>query len=305
MKAYRKPHSYRRTPSSPSKAAWACLLLAWLIVLPIALLVGKAAVAEAKNRTEPEPEASAKPEPENTMQVQATCTRFAPMQSLRSDKPTILIYHTHTTEAYFQTPEEQYKESSKWRTNDPENNVIAVGERLKEILESEYGFCVLHDTTNHEPPKLADAYDRSLLTVQKAHETYPSIVLFIDLHRDAYETETGPKDFVTINGTESARLMFVIGKGVKYADKPFFETNYALAERITEHLKTIDANLVRPVRVKTGRYNQHIAPNSILVEVGHNANTLTQAKNAMPYLAEGIAYAFRAGQIAPGDWIPN
>lgn len=305
MKAYRKSHSYRRAPSSPSKAAWTCLLLAWLIVLPIALFVGKAAVAEAMNRTEPVPESTEEPEPAQTTVVHTTCTRFAPVQTLRSDKPTILIYHTHTTEAYFQTPEERYKESSKWRTNDPEKNVVAVGERLKEILETVYGFCVLHDTTDHEPPKLADAYDRSLLAVQKAHETYPSIVLFIDLHRDAYETETGPKDFVTINGKDCARLMFVIGKGVKYEDKPFFETNYALAERITEHLKSVDTNLVRPIRVKTGRYNQHVAPNTILVEVGHNANTLTQAKNAMPYLAEGIAYAFRAGRISPGDWIPN
>ena len=306
MSAYRKRVSHHRQRSSPSKAAWACLLLAWLIVLPIAFLVGRAAVAVAQEQPEVVPALSiTEPIASTEWHVQASCKRFAPVQALRSDKPTILIYHTHTTEAYYPTEQEPYRENSKWRTNDPEKNVVAVGEALKEILETQYGFCVLHDTTDHEPPKLADAYERSLKTVQAYHQQYPSIVLFIDLHRDAYETETGPMDYVTINGAECARLMFVIGKGEKYADKPYFSANDALAERITAHLKAINAKLVRPVRVKTGRYNQHVAPNTILVEVGHNANTLTQAKNAMSYLAEGIAYAFYAGRIAATDWIPN
>ena len=163
---------------------------------------------------------------------------------------------------------------------------------------------MIHDTTDHEPPKLSTAYDRSLITMQAYHEKYPSIVLFIDLHRDAYQKTDQPTDYVTINGTETARMMFVIGKGEKYTDKPFFETNYALAQRMTAYLQSIDAKLARPIRVKTGRYNQHVSVNCILVEVGHNANTLEQALAAMPYLAESIAYAFHSEDTAP-LWAPN
>ena len=61
---------------------------------------------------------------------------------------------------------------------------------------------------------------------------------------------------------------------------------------MTEYLQSVDAKLARPVRIKSGRYNQQVSPNCILVEVGHNANTLEQALAAMPYFAESIAYAF-------------
>ena len=183
--------------------------------------------------------------------------------------------------------------------------MIAVGETLKEILETQYGYHVIHDTTDHEPPKLATAYERSLVTMEKYHTQYPSIVLFIDLHRDAYTTDNAPCDYLIINGTETARMMLVVGKGEKYTDKPYFKSNEAFAERITSHLNSIDPKLCRPVRIKTGRYNQHVAPNCILVEVGHNANTLSQAKAAMPYLAESIAYSFIPDGIALSDWVPN
>ena len=41
----------------------------------------------------------------------------------------ILIYHTHTWEAYRQT-DERYQETEKWRTKDERYNVVAVGEAL-------------------------------------------------------------------------------------------------------------------------------------------------------------------------------
>ena len=47
--------------------------------------------------------------------------------------------------------------------------------------------------------------------------------------------------------------------------------------------------IARDVRVKSGRYNQQVSSKCILVEVGHNANTLEQALAAMPYLARAIA----------------
>ena len=237
-------------------------------------------------------------------QITANMQRIEDAKSLRKEAPTILIYHTHTTEAYFQTEQRPYQETSKWRTNDPTNNVTEVGEVLKDILERQYGFHVIHDVTNHEPPKLSSSYDRSLITMQKYHELYPSICLFIDLHRDAYQDTDSPQDYLVINGVETARMMFVVGKGEKYTDKPFFETNEALAQRLTNYLKTIDPKLARPIRIKSGRYNQHVAPNCLLVEVGHNANTIDQAIAAMSYLADSIAYAYTCDSCQT-LWVPN
>lgn len=222
--------------------------------------------------------------------------------TLTDVEPTVLIYHTHTTEAYAKTALYNYIETSPWRTNDNTMNIVAVGERLKTQL-AEYGIVAIHDTTNHEPPKLATSYSRSVKTMEKYKAQYPSLKLFIDVHRDAYgDAEAGLKDVVILNGKEVAKLMFVVGTGegatgTGFGEKPDFPSNYALAKALTNELKLFDSKLVRKIRVKTGRYNQHVANHCILVEIGHNANTLDQALNAVEYLAMAIAKMSNAPQI--------
>ncbi|MFZ5974885.1 MAG: stage II sporulation protein P, partial [Bacillota bacterium] len=81
---------------------------------------------------------------------------------LSGDGPQILIYHTHTCEAYTQTEKNAYVATGNWRTDDQTKSVVAVGEALAKELREKYGFNVLHDKTNHEPPKLGTAYERSL-----------------------------------------------------------------------------------------------------------------------------------------------
>ena len=221
----------------------------------------------------------------------------APTVDLTGSEPRILIYHTHTTEAYFKTPAHDYTETSAWRTDENAHNIVAVGEKLADLLQNTYGISVIHDTPNHEPPKLATSYSRSEVTMKKYKEAYPSITMFIDVHRDAYGNDPQePADYIMIDGKEVARMMFVVGTGegatgTGYEEMPDFAANYALAKRITESLAEIDPNLMRNIRVKTGRYNQHISNQCLLVEVGHNANTLEQALNAVDYLAAAIAQA--------------
>ena len=60
-------------------------------------------------------------------------------------------------------------------------------------------------------------------------------------------------------------------------------------------LTAVDSRLARPIRVKTGRYNQHISDHCLLVEIGHNCNSLDQALAAVPYLAEALAAALTGG----------
>lgn len=297
---------YRYKQNEPGALAWLLLTAAWAIVLPFAFAAGHAVLSAHAKAPEPTEAFTPAPTPEPTQSpLSAQYRRTPALRSLRRDEPTVLIYHTHTTEAYTQTSENQYRECGQWRTHDNTKNVVAVGEALKDILETQYGICVLHDTTDHEPPKLATAYDRSLQTMERYKAQYPSLVLFLDLHRDAYDAAEAPADFLTIDGTETARLMFVVGKGEKYEDKPYFDADFALAQRISEHLNAIDPKLARPIRQKPGRYNQHVAPFCMLVEVGHNANTLEQALAAMPYLAESIACAFAALPSPDGLFVPN
>lgn len=221
----------------------------------------------------------------------------APMPvTVDKNKPQVLIYHTHTTEAYNPTEKDPYVKTSDWRTNDAQKNILRVGEELTRILTEQYGLNVIHDVTNHEPPYLGTAYERSWETMQKYHEQYPEIELFIDLHRDAYTLKEGQKntDFVVIDGKQVAKCMFVVGTGegktgAGFAVKPNYAQNYALALEITQKLQKLDPKLARPIRVKTGRYNQHIPGRSLLIEMGHNANTLEEVLNCVPYMATAIA----------------
>lgn len=244
--------------------------------------------------------AEAPEEPSRTLQVELEETQPQAVEvAAVADPPAphILIYHTHATEAYLPTEAEPYEASGKWRTQDAEKSVVAVGELLKQLLETEYGIGVLHDTGNYEPPRLAGAYSRSLAAMERYQTQYPSITIFIDVHRDAYGSAQEidePKDYVELDGKQVARLMFVVGTGAGatgtgFGQKPDFESNLALAQAITDRLSAQNASLTRDVRIKTGRYNQHVSASCLLVEAGHNANTLTQAKNAMPYLAQAIA----------------
>ena len=208
------------------------------------------------------------------------------------DAPLIFIYHTHTLEAYTPTAENPYREySGRWRTNDEKHSVVAVGEKLADELKR-LGFNVLHDTTDHEPPKLSTAYERSLITMLSYKKKYPEISLYIDLHRDATD-EDNTHDYCTINGKQTAKVMFVVGHGTKYDDKPDFDTNFAAAKSVTEYLRSIDPSLARDIREKPGRYNQHVGKCCMLIEIGHNMNTLEQAMSAVPYVAEGIARLYR------------
>lgn len=209
--------------------------------------------------------------------------------------PQILIYHTHTLEAYRQIDGREYVEAGKWRTEDHDSSVVAVGETLKRELEA-YGYTVLHDTANHEPPSLKTAYSRSLDTMEKYAKEYPALRVYIDVHRDAYnDVEAGRKDFVTVNGEECARMMFVVGTGEKYSVKPNYESNYKLALAVTGELEKIQKGFTRPIRVKTGRYNQQVSDMCLLIEVGHNANSLKQAINAAKYAALAISRVVEIG----------
>ena len=237
-----------------------------------------------------EPSPSIAPAPTDEPAFRLEVVRAEPVEVKR-----VLIYHTHTYEAYRQVEDKPYAETEKWRTADAENNVTRVGAELASLLRG-MGVEVTHDTTAFEPPKLSASYQRSLemlVSRQAAGERYD---LYVDLHRDAYTEGAGGA--LTIGGMPTARLMLLIGKGEGQTDaglgeKPQWEANLAIAQRLTEALNMQADGLCRPVCVKSGRYNQHVAVGCVLVEVGNNRNSLAEALAAMPYLADAIHETLR------------
>ena len=234
-------------------------------------------------------------DPESDIRIEV---ESLPEFTTEGQRPTIVIYHTHSHEAYTLEEGQSYVPTGEQRTADPAYNIMAVGEALAQALE-EKGFTVIHDTTDHEPPKLGTAYVRSLETIEAIAAAHTEPLLFLELHRDAYNTGIDPA-CVTVDGEELARILFVIGSGEgtegnQFSVRPDYEKNYALAQSLLEQLGTVDPQLVRGISLKTGRYNQHIGDWNILVEMGHNANTLSQALHTVPYLADAIQQVTEMG----------
>ena len=93
---------------------------------------------------------------------------------------------------------------------------------------------------------------------------------------------------------ELPHVMVLIGKGEGqtgqgFDQKPNWQENIKMAQAITDCLNDQVKGLCRDVRVKNGRFNQHISTGCVLIEAGNNRNTLEQVLAAMPYLADAIA----------------
>lgn len=205
----------------------------------------------------------------------------------------VLIYHTHTYEAYEPTKEDPYQPTEQWRTADSAHNVVRVGEELAGLLRG-LGVEVTHDVTAFEPPNLSTAYARSLDMLEKRLQAGESYDLYIDLHRDAYAASYTGRNTVTTGGAEAAKLMLLIGKGEGqtgqgFDEKPDWQGNLAIAQSITGALNAQAAGLCRDVCIKSGRFNQHVSLGCVLIEAGNNHNTLEEVLAAMPYLADAIA----------------
>lgn len=87
--------------------------------------------------------------PETSASALATPTPTPTVQPAASKR--ILIYHTHTHEAYAQEEGNEYVETGAWRTADADHSVVRVGAELASLLRM-YGFEVTHDTTDNEMP---------------------------------------------------------------------------------------------------------------------------------------------------------
>lgn len=196
-----------------------------------------------------------------------------------TDAPQVLIVHTHTTEQYMRYDAGYYNASDRERTKNGGWSVVAAGEALKATLAA-HGINAIHDTTVHDSPQYSGAYTRCAKTVQAYLDKYPSIQVVLDLHRDALtEGATGiVKPTVKINGKKAAQMMIITGVlSTDALPNPHWEQNLALAVRCQKNLSAKHDGLMRPLYTVGSRYNQHLHPGYLLVEIGGEGNTVAEA----------------------------
>jgi len=191
-----------------------------------------------------------------------------------SGGPKVLIHHTHATE-YFADSNER----------DETTLIVGVGDYLEELLESRYGIQVIHDRTVYP---YNEAYSQALKNVESILKENPTIEVFIDLHRDAGGTK---KYTVNVEGKEMAHLMFFNGLShsangpIDYLPNENQQANLAFSFQMKMAGDSLYPGLCKRNYLKAYRYNLHVLPRAVIVEVGDNNNTLQEAKNAMEPLA--------------------
>ena len=126
--------------------------------------------------------------------------------------PTVLIIHTHASEAYTQEAGWEYTENGVTKTQNENYSVIRVGTELAEVL-TDHGVNVIHDTEFHDYPSFNGSYTRTLQKIESYLQQYPTIQMVIDVHRDAAsDAEGNPISRTTvINGESTAQVMLVVG----------------------------------------------------------------------------------------------
>lgn len=221
--------------------------------------------------------------------AEAVCGAFS--ARLSEDEPQILIVHTHGSEAYTPVPGTDIVWSGDYRTTDYRFNVVKAGDEMAAVF-GEAGISVLHDRTLYDYPSYSGAYDRSLASIERYLEKYPSISFVLDVHRDAIEDTQGNQYKVVseIDGVGvAAQMSLVIGSDGSGLSHPDWMENLKLAAAIQEEALARYPTLMRPVLLRNSRYNQHATKGSLLVEVGAAGNSLDEALLAAKLFAEGFA----------------
>lgn len=192
--------------------------------------------------------------------------------------PKVLITHSHTSESYKPSEANFYRPSDPSRTQDPRFSVVRVGDEIENVLK-QAGIEVIHDKKLHDYPNYNGSYKNSLETVEEYLKQYPSIQVVLDIHRDAMSRpdNTQLKVVTEIDGKKAAQAMIVCGSDQGGLYHPNWKNNLMFAMKLQQSMNEIYPTLARPIDFRKERFNMHTTNNSLIIEIGSNANTLEEA----------------------------
>ena len=206
-----------------------------------------------------------------------------------NDKPQILIYHTHSQEAF-----------SDSTPGNRDTTIVGAGDLLATILKEEYGYNVIHHTGEYDVPSRDYAYSKSLPALEQILVENPSIEVIIDLHRDGVAETT---HLITdINGQSTAKVMFFNGLSrtkkngeISYLKNENLQENLAFSFQMQMAANEYYPGLTRKNYLNGYRYNMHLRGKSLLIELGAQTNTVEEIKNAIGPLAHILDIVLSGG----------
>ncbi len=200
-----------------------------------------------------------------------------------NSQPQILVYHTHSQEAFIDSD-----------TEDISTTIMGVGENLCTILREEYGFNVIHHMGMYDVESRDYAYSNAAEGLEQVLSQNPSIEVIIDLHRDEVRNDT--KLVTTVQDIPMAKFMFF--NGLSYSRElgelaslpnPYVQDNISFAFQMQLAAEEYYPGITRRIYLKGYRYNLHYRPKSLLIELGAQTNTVEEAMNACGPLAHVIS----------------
>ncbi len=208
---------------------------------------------------------------------------------LSSDKPTIYLYNSHDTEEYKPSSFAEYSVMPTVKLSDY---------ILKEKLEDN-GFCVLIEEQSISSIRsslglnYAGSYEASRVLMEQAKEKYPSLVYFIDIHRDSLNHD---RTTLTYNEKNYAKVMFLVG-----LENPTYDGNLDFSTMISESINSKVPELSKGIYKKegvgvNGVYNQDFSNRTILIEIGGPENTIDEVYETLLVLSEVLTEVIESDQ---------
>jgi stage II sporulation protein P len=181
----------------------------------------------------------------------------------------VAIYHSHSDESYDPTD----------GTSSIEGNggIYAVGSSFGDALQRN-GVQVEHSFAKHDPHDNS-AYTRSRQTARELLNKGPQAIF--DVHRDAVPPEVYAD---TVAGEDVTKIQLVVGQQ---------NPNQSATKQFAQELKAAAdkkyPGLVKGIFYGHGGYNQDLTPRAMLIEVGSNTNSRTEAERGVGLFGNVVA----------------
>lgn len=196
---------------------------------------------------------------------------------IKKDDYKVYIYNTHDEEGYSNKGFELYNTTptvklASYMLKDELKNLginALVEERpvIKEIKKQGLPYYYSYDISNKY--------------CKEIKEKYPSIIYFIDLHRDGIDKRLST---VTINNKTYAKMMFLLGMKHSNSNK-----NLEVVTKLNNYLNDNYKGLMRNIYKRNDiTYYQYLDSHNFIIEVGGQDNTYQEVYNSIKAFAKAL-----------------
>lgn len=204
--------------------------------------------------------------------------------------PTVVLYHTHGSEGYETTDKGLFLSDKDGLAGDRSSSVRAVGDVLAEELTA-LGVNVIHLGDLFDTPSRSGSFKRSRAAVEKVLASLDRVDLVIDLHRGTLPCSDGSrvKPTVLSDGKKTAQITLIACYGGDQV--PLWQERLGIALCLQREMNRLSPYITLPVALETQTYNLDMEAPCLMVEVGTDVNTSTEAARAAVFLARGVVSA--------------